>query len=440
MEKLFSEFKGVTNQEWKDQIFKDLKGVSFESLVSKTANGIDVNPFYTGENKPKTKEALFNTSDWDICEHIEVNDEKKANQQALQALAKGVSGLVFYVHKKINTALLLKDISLEHIYSQFCISNDAVHIINDLKTVSEKKNSFDGKLKCFVNLDPISLFTNYGEWHQSQEKDLDVLKQLVHIPVNASAYQEAGANQVNELAFALAHCNEYFNYLSNQKVLATKTVHVTFSVGGDFFMEIAKLRAFRKLCNLLQQSYSNNFELHIHAQTSQLNKSEKDAYTNFLRSTTEAMSAVIGGANSLTIIPYDYLFSEPNEFSSRMAINQQHILKDESYLNKVADLSAGSYYIEELTDLLAEKAWNKFKDIESTGGLITNLINNSIQDCIAEDFKILLESYQLNKSVLLGVTKYQNAIEKLPILKKRTAAEKGKDINCLVPQRLTEAL
>lgn len=440
MEKLFSEFKNVTNQEWKDKIIKDLKDVPFESLVWHTQNGIDVNPFYTREAITKPTEPLFTTSDWDICENIDVNDEQAANQQALDALAKGASGLVFTIHKKINTALLIKDISLEHIYTQFNLSNDAVHVLNDLKNSYGKKNSFDGKLKCFVNIDPISLFTLYGEWHHSQEKDFEILKALVHIPVNASVYQEAGATQVNELAFALAHCNEYFNYLNEQKALTNKTVHATFSIGGDFFTEIAKLRAFRKLFSLLQESYSTQFDLHIHSQTSLINKSEKDAYTNFLRSTTEAMSAVTGGSNSLSILPYDYLFAKANEFSSRMAINQQHILKDESYLNKVADLSTGSYYIEELTDLLAEKAWNKFKEIELEGGLIANLLTNAIQDCIAKDFKSLLESYQQNKSVLIGVNNYLNTTEKSQTPKKRNTIEKGKEINCIVAKQLTEFL
>lgn len=440
MEKLFSDFAGITDKQWQEQIVKDLKGIPFESLVWHTQNGIEVKPFYTHETITKPTEPLFVTCDWDICEYIDVVDEKQANQQALDALTKGASGLVFNINKKINTSALIKNISLEHIYTQFNISNDAIHVVNDLKTFAAKKNSFDGKLKCFVNIDPIHLFTKYGEWHTNELADFEALKNLVQIPVNATSYQEAGANQVNELAFALAHCHEYFNYLNEKQTLNNKTVHVTFSIGGDFFTEIAKLRAFRKLFNLLQESYLTNFDLHIHSQTSQINKSEKDAYTNFLRTTTEAMSAIIGGSNSLSIIPYDYLFAEANEFSSRMAINQQHVLKDESYLNKVADLSAGSYYIEELTEALAQKAWEKFKEIEANGGFISELNANKIQESIAIDFKTLLEGYQQNKSVLIGVNKYPNTSEKAQVLKKNTAPKKGKLIHCIIPQRLTEYL
>ncbi len=436
MEKLFSEFSGVSEQQWKEQIIKDLKGGEFDSLIWHTKNGFDVKPFYTGEHTEK-QQPIFDSSDWDICEPIDVIDVKFANHQALQALKKGASGLVFNIHKKIDIKVLLKDISLYHIYSQFNISNDAMHILTDLKNIYGKRNSYDGKLKCFINIDPIHLFAYYGEWHDSQEKDLSILKQLVHIPINASLYQEAGSTQLNELAFTLAHCNEYFNYLNATNSLNNKPVHVTVSVGGDLFTEIAKLRALRKLISLLQDTYGCKNELYIHAQTTMLNKSEKDAYTNLLRSTTEAMSAVIGGTNSLSISGYDQLFNQANEFSSRMAINQQHILKDESYLNKVADIAAGSYYIEQLTDHLAKNAWEKFKEIETKGGFIECIKTKYIQDIINNDFASLKENYKQNKSVLIGVNKYPNTTERKEVLKDKSVNDKGKRIT---PKRLTEFL
>jgi methylmalonyl-CoA mutase len=436
MDKLFTEFNSISEQQWKDQILKDLKGGEFDSLVWHTANGFDVKPFYTGENTEKNK-PLFEFNDWDICEPIDVHDVKFANHQALQALKKGASGLVFNISKKVDTKTLLKDISLEHIYSQFNISNDALPILADLKNIYGKTNPFDGKLKCFVNIDPIHLFAFCGEWHDSQEKDLSVINKLVHVPVNASLYQEAGSTQVNELAFTLAHCNEYFNYLNNSNSLNNKPIHITVSVGGDLFMEIAKLRALRKVIALLQNSYGCTNELYIHAQTTMLNKSEKDAYTNLLRSTTEAMSAVIGGTNSLSIAGYDQLFNQANEFSSRMAINQQHILKDESYLNKVADMAAGSYYIEHLTEQLAEHAWEKFKETEAKGGFIACIKTKYIQGIINEDFNALKDSYKQNKSVLIGVNKYPNTTERKEVLKDKSANDNGVRIT---PKKLTEFL
>jgi methylmalonyl-CoA mutase len=412
MKKLFTEFAGVTSAQWKEQIIKDLKGVDFDQLVWKTHNGFNVDPFYTSENLKENKQPLFTNSDWDICEQIMVADEKEANYRALKALECGASGLSFFINKKINTSVLLKDISLQHIYSQFNISNDALHVLEDLKEYYGKVNEHDGKTKCFVNLDPLHLFAFYGEWHDDETKDLSVLNKLQHIPVNIGLYEDSGASTVNELAIGLAHTNEYFNYLSEQQVLKDKSLHFSFSVAPDFFTEIAKFRAFRKLIALLQRQYDINFPVHIHAQTTMADKSSMDIYNNMLRTTTEAMSAVIGGANSLSVLPYNEGFEKPSEFSSRIAINQQHILKDESYLNKVADISSGCYYIESVTDAIAEKAWEQFKLIESKGGFIACLKNNFIQDLISQGASSLQQEFNDGKLVLVGVNKFQNKTEK----------------------------
>jgi methylmalonyl-CoA mutase len=412
MNLLFKDFSPVTAQQWKEQVIKDLKAIDFEQLKWKTNNGIVINPFYTLEDVKETKQPLFTSQHWDICEQINVKDEKENNRQALEALKGGASGLAFYIHKKVDTKTLLKDISLEHIYTQFFISNDSLHILEDLKDHYGKKNEFDGKLKCFVNIDPLCLLAFYGEWHENKEKDLAVLDKMVHVPVNVSLYQEAGANTVNELALGLNHLNEYLDYFESKGTLKDKTLHFTFAVNGDFYNEIAKLRAFRKLVGLLMEQYKVNFPIHIHVQTAQLNKSGLDAYTNMLRTTTEAMSAVLGGCNSLCVLPFNYGFEKVSDFSSRIARNQQHVLKDESYLDKVADISAGSYYIETLTDQLAEKAWEQFKFIESKGGFIQNIENNFIQELISKDADALLSQVQEGKMVLVGVNKFQNPKEK----------------------------
>ena len=413
MDKLFLDFKSSTAQDWKNQIVKDLKGADFEKLIWHNANNnnFNVNPFYTSEDIQIKNKSLFTNTDWDVCEQITVTNEQQANARALKALEGGASGLSFYILKKIDTKALLKGISLEHIYTQFFISNDALHVLDDLKNEYGKINPHDGKLKCFINIDPICLFAVYGEWHADEAEDISVLKQLVHIPVNVSLYQEAGANTITELACGLAHTNEYFNYLAEQKVLKDKTLHFTFSIGSDFFTEIAKLRAFRKLIALLQEQYQTNFKVHIHAQTSQQNKSNLDADTNMLRSTTEGMSAVIGGCDSLCVLPYDETFSDASEFSSRISRNQQFVFKEESYLNKVADMAAGSYYIETLTDDIAAKAWEEFKRIESKGGFISCLKSNYVQDTIKQQADALIQQFKEEKIVLVGVNKFKNPKE-----------------------------
>ena len=440
MQKLFTEFDGTTAEKWKEQIVKDLKGIDFAQLTWQTHNGFSVNPFYSAEDVKQKPDPVFANSDWDICEQITVTDEKEANQRALAALQGGASGLAFHIHKKIDTATLIKNISLDHIYAQFFLSNDALHVLSDLKSYYGKVSAHDNKLKCFVNIDPICLFAYYGEWHESEAKDLSVLDQLVHIPVNVSLYEEAGASTVNELAFGLAHTNEYFNYLNEKKQLLNKTLHFTFSVGPDFFTEIAKLRSFRKLINLLQQQYGTNFPVHIHAQTALIDKSVLDMNNNMLRTTTEAMSAVIGGANSLCVLPFNEGFEKESEFSARIARNQQHILKDESYLNKVADISAGSYYIESITETLAEKAWEQFKSIEAKGGFIACLKNNYIQTLISEGVSTLIHEVKEGKLVLVGVNKFQNKDEKVTAMPERKSASASKtEITPIHPIRLAKS-
>jgi methylmalonyl-CoA mutase len=441
MEKLFSEFEGLSSAKWKEQIIKDLKGVDFDQLLWKTHNGFDVNPFYTAEDLKGKKEPLFYHNGWDICETIMVADEKEANARALKALELGASGLSFHIHKKIDTAVLIKGISLEHIYSSFNITNDALHILDDLKEHYGKKNPHDGKIKCFVNIDPLHLFAFFGEWHNEAEKDLSVLKELEHIPVNLSLYEEGGASTVNELAIGLSHLNEYLNFLSEAKALSNKKcIHVRCSVAPDFFTEISKFRALRKLVGLLQEQYSINIPVHIHAQTAGADKSCMDIYNNMLRTTTEGMSAVIGGADSLSILPYNEGFEKNSEFASRIAINQQHILKNESYLDKVSDISAGSYYIESITDTIAEKAWEQFKLIEGKGGYIACLKNDFIQELVQKGAEDLKNEFREGKLVLVGVNKYQNKEERIKYKEKELNSNTITEIKPIRPIRIAASI
>ncbi|MBS1647646.1 MAG: hypothetical protein JST67_09930 [Bacteroidetes bacterium] len=411
MEKLFADFKQVSAQEWKNQIVKDLKGIAFDTLVWKKNEHTHIQPFYTHEDVLQKTTPIFEHSSWDVCEYISVGDEKKANQQALKALEGGASGLVFYINKKINTKELVQNISLEHIYTQFVINHKALHLLEDLKDFYGKKNTHDQKVKCFICFDFLYERASSGAWQGNKEQEEQILASLPSINVQAHLYQEAGAHTVTELALALAHTNEYIHLLSEKNTLQGKTIHLTFSVGSDFFSEIAKLRAFRKILALLQKQYEINLPLHLHAQTARWNKSPLDAYNNMLRTTTEAMSAVLGGCDSLLVLPYNQTFAQATDFSYRMALNQQHILKDESYLDKVADIGAGSYYIEHYTNELAQKAWDFFKEIEQKGGYIACLESGFIQKQIQAEAELLKTSFNEGKTVLVGVNKYQNKSE-----------------------------
>jgi methylmalonyl-CoA mutase len=394
MEKLFSEFTSTNAQDWKEQIIKDLKGIDFNTLIWKTNSGIDVKPFYTSEDVQLTNELNAINSDWSICEYIQVDDEVIANAKALNALQNGASGLVFKISKKTNFQKLCNGILFEYIYSLFEISIECEEdLIQFLKSKNYEKH-------CFIDID------------ETVKGKLNVQHFNSKLSINTSIYNESGATSLNQLAFSIAHINEYLTELEAlNKLKELQTLHITVAIGGDFFMEISKVRALRNLTNFLLKQYDCNPEIHIHAQTTLVNKTQMDMYNNLLRSTTETMSASIGGANSIVVFPFDYHANPDNDFSSRMSRNQQLILKDESYLNKVSDIAAGSYYIETITKTLCEKAWDIFKDIEAKGGLINSLKLNYIQTIINSDAQQLITDFNEGKLILVGVNKFQNKSE-----------------------------
>lgn len=383
MQKLFSEFNSTTAAQWKEQLVKDLKGIDYNTLVWKTNSGIEVQPFYTKENLNSAPAPLFTKNDWAICEAIDVKNEKVSNAHALNALQNGASGLVFHISQKTDFSTLLKGVSIEHIYTLFKVCADQEKELTAFLSSVNKGNN------CFIECDELL----NGKINASKNT----------VSIDATLYQEAGSNTIHELAFTIAHLNEYLTLSSD-----IKNIHLSISVGGDFFMEIAKIRALRKLVHFLLSQYSCKAEIHIHAQTTSINKSAIDSYNNMLRSTTEAMSASIGGSDSILVLPFDIAFNDSSDFSLRMARNQQLILKDESYLNAVADISAGSYYIETLTETLCEKSWEEFKAIESKGGMIACLKSNDIQDTISKDAETLIQQFKEGKLVLVGVNKFQN--------------------------------
>lgn len=439
MQYLFSEFTPSSYAQWKEQVLKDLKGESFESLLWQNENGFTVEPFYTQEHLQQTAMPVFEHTNWEVCEHVVVTDEKEANAVALEALQGGASGLCFDIRKPVNLTVLLKDISVEHIYTQFSISNDTIGVLEGLKAWDGKTNAFDGTQKCFVALDPLSLLAQYGEWHHSAAEDMATQCGRPYLNVNGSLYYEAGAYAATQLGVLLAHVNEYLQFLTDVKANIPSVLHVSLGIGSSFFTEIAKLKAARHLLTLLYDQYGVTPIIHIHAQTGVFNKSEKDVNTNLLRTTTESMSAVLGGCNSLTTLPFKRGIEADTSFSRRIARNQQLLLKGESYFDQLADVSSGSYYAEHLMDQLAERAWTIFKEIEAEGGFIKAFETGSLQGRIAADCRAQQELVQSAKKIMVGVNKFQNAGETTDI-KLKAAPLVASPFQPIVQQYLTGTL
>ena len=449
MQKLFTEFSPTNATQWKEQLVKDLKGVDFNQLIWHTDNGLDINPFYTKEDLQTEPTPLFTPCDWNIGFTVNVKDEKTANQIALEALNGGVSCLNFCLSGNKDLAVLLKDIQIEYIALQFVLNDHIDQFEKQMNTIIKDRNLNAEKLDIAVNYDILAHLAEHGDWKSNKNSDLNDVINIANLPFNtyklvvdATLYQNSGANQVTELALILSHYNEYLNHLTETKFdlsLLKKGVQFNVSVGSDFFGEIAKLRALQKLIVLVNSTYNIHIPVFISCTTSQLTLASKDVHTNLLRSTTESMSAVIGGCRTLYVTQFDELLEEKDRnLSVRMARNQQIILKEESYLNKASDIGAGSYYIETLTEQLASNAFELFKEWEAKGGFINCLELGIIQTEINQQAKQLKEKTAAGELVIIGINKYINAKDQSTAAKSKQEKISGKLFEPIKALRLAE--
>ncbi|MDN5291086.1 MAG: methylmalonyl-CoA mutase, partial [Anaerophaga sp.] len=196
---------------------------------------------------------------------------------------------------------------------------------------------------------------------------------------------------------------------------AARSIRFNFGIGGNYFMEIAKLRAGRLLWAKIVDAYNPSdkevTKMHTHCETSEWNKTIYDPYVNMLRTQTEAMSATIGGTDSLTVAPFDQVFRQPNAFSERIARNQQLLLKEEAYFSMIVDPSAGSYYIENLTDSIANEAWKLFLEVENKDGYTEALKEGVIQAHVKETSGKRKKDLARRKEILVGTNQYPNNLE-----------------------------
>ena len=440
---LFNDFKGVSSKAWKQKIQVDLKGADYnDTLIWKNNEGIDVKPFYHSdefETLPEVSTSMATI--WEICQAIEVFNANEANIKALDAIERGAESILFHINSEaIIFEDLLQNIDLEKtpikikcgfLSENFCkiAHRENVTILNDI----------------------IGNLGKTGNWHDTLKQDHsqfeNIVKNTNQFSVDLSLYQNAGATIVQQLAYGLAHVNEYLNHLDNVIANQTKqSLLVTFNVsmGSNYFFEIAKLRAIRQLWATLALEYNINTDCRIIATPSRRNKTIYDYNVNMLRTTTECMSAILGGANTICNLPYDALYHKANEFGDRISRNQLLVLKHESYFDKVNNPADGSYYIESLTEQLSEKALQIFKDIESNGGFLSQLKEGTIQRKIKESAAKEQADFHEEKLVLLGTNRHpntkdqmKNELEISPFLK----TEKRKTlIEPIIEKRISEKL
>lgn len=419
MEYLFDEFKPVSPTAWKQKIQVDLKGADYnDTLLWHTDEGITVKPFYTSEDRSDLNINLPDSA-FNICQSFFVHQESIANDLAKDALKRGATAIQFIADSKFDIQKLLNDINAEVLY--FKLQFLDASFVKDISLCTKN-------IKTYFQIDPLGHLAETGNWFQNQKNDYSeiesILRSVKHsLCVDGSLYQNAGANMTQQLAYMLAQTNEYLTVFGSE---TAKSIHFKLSVGSNYFFEIAKLKAFRVLLDTLYESYGiENHIAHIYTTPSVRNKTLYDYNVNMLRTTSECMSAALGGSNSIGNLSYDYIFHKSNEFGERISRNQLLILQEESYLSDAHKISEGAYYIDAITVQLAERSLSLLKQIEKSGGFLKQLFAGNIQKKIKEQSEKEQEQFNTKKLVLLGTNKLQNDkdqmkndLEIYPFLKK----------------------
>lgn len=407
---LFDSFDKVPSKEWKTQIQYDLKGADYnDTLVWESLEGIKVKPFYHHDQDNNPLAISTKTTKYSVLQEIYVSDIQKSIDKAKDTLARGAESLHFTLEDQaLNIVEILESLPCSNLEIYISMGFMSIEYIQKITQFTE-----NSPLQVHILMDPIAELCSDGNWFVNLNTDFDTLNQLVSsslntsISVNSGIYQNAGATIVQQIAYTLAHCNEYFNRVQN----ISKTIIIQVAIGSNYFFEIAKLRALRLVLETLAKEYHSGIEFKILAKPSKRNKTIYDYNVNMLRTTTECMSAILGGADAISNLSYDSLFHKDNEFGDRIARNQLLILKQESYFDAVDNPAEGSYYIETLTHQLAEKALLLFKDIEKNGGFITQLIEGTIQRKISQSAEKEQDLFNNAKEILLGTNKYPNPLD-----------------------------
>lgn len=452
---LFSEFPPISTQEWMDKINADLKGADFnKKLVWHTNEGFDVQPFYRKEDLENLQSlaeipgkfpfvrGTKQTNQWRIRQKVHVCKQcvDKTQEQIVSMIANGITAIdISFDTNAVNAEILTKllrhvDLTKIELHLDTCVMS-AVTLVNLLVDYVKSQQIDPKKVYGSINFDPVghrlvegkkveNLIDRYAALLTASE----YLPKFRTIAINPVLLSNAGAYIYQELGYALAWGNDLLANLVEKGFNAEKTgkkIAFNFGISSNYFMEIAKFRAARFLWSNIVFAYGEKCPNHcknnepdelercaskmmIHAETSQWNMTVYDAYVNMLRTQTEAMSAVIGGVNSLTVLPFDISFKKPDEFSERIARNQQLLLKEESHFDKVTDPGAGSYYIENLTQSIANQAWKFFLDVEEKGGFMAELESGSVQQVVNETNKNRKKAIATRREILLGTNQYPN--------------------------------
>lgn len=438
-EKLFTQFPPVSYETWKAKVDADLKGVPFDKkLVWRTNEGFSVQPMYRREDIAdfKTTGSLpgefpyvrgtRDNNNWLTRQEIIPSDPAEANRVALDVLGKGVNSLGFTVKEPSVATLdiLLKDVNLEAVEVNFTTcprkTLDLAAALVEWLKAHKLETVFNGS----INYDPLKRAFRHGADVDAKAvaaEAVALLDIVADVPalrclsVNSVLFNNAGCYIFQELGYALAWGAQWMTLLTEAGVkpsVVANRMKFNMGVSSNYFMELAKFRAARMLWAQIAEQYKPiekaDCKMALHAVTSRFNQTLFDAHVNMLRSQTEAMSAALAGVDSLTVTPFDVPYKTPDEFSERIARNQQLLLKEESHLDKVADPAGGSYYVETLTVSIAKEAWKLFLEVEDKEGFFACVNAGDVQKAVNASAVKRHDDMARRKEILLGTNQFPN--------------------------------
>lgn len=441
-ETLFDAFSPISTEEWKAKITADLKGADFDKkLVWRTNEGFNVQPFYRREdiaNLPHIGSlpgeypyvrGTRDNNDWLIRQGVQGATAEEMNAHARHIIDKGAEAIGISLKGDVteaDLATILKDVDLKKVEVNIncCPGKAAVVAAELVKLV--KAAGAEKEFRGSIEFNPFRRLIKHGlafpkdiaaEGKALYEAVKDV-KGIRCFAVDSFLFNNAGAFITQELGYALAWGAEWMTLMTEAGLTAEETAaRIKFNMGisSNYFMELAKFRAGRLLWAEILKAYGvaeAECKMHVHATTSMFNQTLYDSHVNLLRTMTETMSAALAGVDSLETLPFDICYKNPDEFSERIARNQQVLLREESHLNKVVDPAGGSYYIETLTASIAEQAWKVFNEVEDNGGFGAMLAKGEIQAKVNESGVKRHLDVARRKENLLGTNQYPNFNEK----------------------------
>ncbi|MCB0181546.1 MAG: acyl-CoA mutase large subunit family protein [Anaerolineae bacterium] len=474
--RLLSEFPPPTYEAWREAVDAQLKGAPFEKrLVTKTYEGIDVQPLYRQEDLEGLSHLAYlpgfppyvrggdalgnNQNAWLICQEIPYSTAEEFNQAIRYDLERGQTA----VNLRLDKATLLGQDPDEAQVGDVGLGGVSIATVDDLakaldgidltKTplyiqshsaamptmallmaLAKKKGIATDSLQGGIEMDPLGILAREGDFPRSVAGAYDVMAQMITwakdnapqlkiVTVHGEPYADSGASAVEELGYVLATATEYLREMVARGLAVDDVaprMRFSFAVGSNYFMEVAKLRAARMVWAKVVKAFGGSEasqKMTMHVRSGYWNKTIHDTYVNMLRTTTEAFAGAVAGCDSMHTAQFDEAIRPPDEFSRRIARNTQLIIQQEAHVTKVVDPAGGSWYVEKLTDTVARKVWELFQGVEKMGGMYAALKEGAPQKQVAATAEARLNSLASRKDVLVGTNKYANILEELPAAK-----------------------